>query len=293
MKIDKIVFSCSELYSPFWNIQSKIWKTKFNIHPVCLLYGDKSKCEMSEEYGEIIETQFDKTIPDILQIQFGKFFHPTTETETTWLIGDIDLIPLQTEYFLNILNKVPDDNYCHMNFSMIAQMWKVNPELLINKGSRQNGGYDLPGHHHCGKGKLFKELYFSNTSMTSVISEIVKSNNYRMDFDSKETLVRGNHWCAEETYTTQQICKHFKTRGWKGLHLYSYDRAKHSFEAKCGLEYAGDYACQKYYYDHNSKTHIYDPIKIAKKQYVEMHCSFPYKDQEESMLKVLSLAQMI
>lgn len=23
MKIDKIVFSCSELFSPFWNIQSK------------------------------------------------------------------------------------------------------------------------------------------------------------------------------------------------------------------------------------------------------------------------------
>jgi hypothetical protein len=289
MKIDKIVFSSSELYSPFWNIQSKIWKTKFNIHPVCLLYGDKSKCQMSEEYGEVIETQFDKTIPDILQIQFGKFFHPTTEPETTWLVGDIDMIPMQTEYFFNIWNNIPNDDYCHLNYSMIAQMWEVNPQLLIDRGSKLNGGYDLPGHHHCGKGKLFKELYFPNTNMTSVISEIVKSGRYRMIFGQEEIAVRGNNWCAEETYTTQKIWEHFKKREWNGVHLYGYNRTEHSFEAKVG---GMNHICPKYY-DHDSKTHIYDPIKVTQKQYIEMHCSFPYKDQEESMLKVLSLAQMI
>jgi len=39
MKIDKIVFCCSEEFSPFWNLQSFLWKEKLDIDPVCLLGG--------------------------------------------------------------------------------------------------------------------------------------------------------------------------------------------------------------------------------------------------------------
>ena len=55
MKIDKVIFSSSEEYSCWWNIQSKIWKTFLNIDPVLLLYGSKDRHNLSEEYGEIIE----------------------------------------------------------------------------------------------------------------------------------------------------------------------------------------------------------------------------------------------
>lgn len=92
MKIDKILFCSSELFSPFWNIQSRIWKTKFGIEPVCLLYGSKEKCGISEEHGQVIECQFDPSLPDIIQLQFSKFFHTTTEPNTTWMTGDIDLV---------------------------------------------------------------------------------------------------------------------------------------------------------------------------------------------------------
>ena len=43
MKIDKVIFSTSDQYSPFWNIQSKIYKEALGIEPVCLLFGKKEK----------------------------------------------------------------------------------------------------------------------------------------------------------------------------------------------------------------------------------------------------------
>ena len=51
MKIDKVVFSTSEEFSPFWNIQSYIWKEKLGIEPVCILWGDvKNTKIVSEPY---------------------------------------------------------------------------------------------------------------------------------------------------------------------------------------------------------------------------------------------------
>jgi hypothetical protein len=55
IKIDKVIFSTSERFSVFWNLNSRIWKTKLGVEPVCLLFGDRSNTNMSEEFGKIIE----------------------------------------------------------------------------------------------------------------------------------------------------------------------------------------------------------------------------------------------
>ena len=55
MKIDKIIFSTSERFSVFWNLNSKLWKTKVGIDPVCLLFGDRRNTDVTEEYGRVIE----------------------------------------------------------------------------------------------------------------------------------------------------------------------------------------------------------------------------------------------
>ena len=49
MKIDKVIFTTSVEYSDFWNINSKIFKTKLGIEPVCLLFGERSKTDVTEE----------------------------------------------------------------------------------------------------------------------------------------------------------------------------------------------------------------------------------------------------
>ena len=57
MKIDKVIMSCDDkrYYLDFWPLVSKVWKQKFNIHPVLILFGDKKELNVSEEFGTVIE----------------------------------------------------------------------------------------------------------------------------------------------------------------------------------------------------------------------------------------------
>jgi hypothetical protein len=97
MKIQKAIFSVTEPpnYSSYWNIQSKLYKEGLGIEPVCLLFVKKSNTYMTEEYGKIIEMPIIEDIPWVIQMTMSKFYHTTTESETTWIIGDMDLLPLQ------------------------------------------------------------------------------------------------------------------------------------------------------------------------------------------------------
>jgi hypothetical protein len=58
MKINKVIFSSSEEYSDFWNINSKIFKTKFGFDCVCHFFGDRANTNNSEEYGKVIDFKF-------------------------------------------------------------------------------------------------------------------------------------------------------------------------------------------------------------------------------------------
>ena len=84
MKIDKIVFSTSEEFSPFWNIQSYIWKEKLGIEPVCILWGDIKKTNMKDTYGEIIEKKYNPDLLKSFQLTWSKFYQPYTEPDKTW-----------------------------------------------------------------------------------------------------------------------------------------------------------------------------------------------------------------
>jgi len=289
MKIDKILFCSSELFSPFWNIQSRIWKTKFGIEPVCLLYGSKEKCGISEEHGQVIECQFDPSLPDIIQLQFSKFFHTTTEPNTTWMTGDIDLIPLQTEYFMQGMESIPDDGYCHLNYSMCGQMWKMPPRAFFDRGSRLTGGFDLPGHYHCAKGSLFKEILFGEDSFQQVIRKVVDSNRYGMIGAFKdEQSIRGNYWVAEETYTSERLWNHFSKRSFSKFFVKDYDRSSRSMEGKYGG--ANGSICPTAW---DGQNYIYDRNKVLSKHYVEVHCPLPFEKQEKSLISLLTLAGMI
>jgi hypothetical protein len=302
MKIDKVIFSCSETFSPFWNIQSEVWKTKFDVEPVCILFGDKKNCNLSEKYGEVIERKFDKTLPDIIQIQFYKFYHPITEPETTWIIGDIDQIPLQTEYFLNDLPSVSDDGYAHLNYTLTAQMRKttrtdgmpgLSPDSFFKVGACVNGGYDFPGHYHVAKGKLFRDLFFNKKSFEDVLRYIIDSPQYGMRSEehlrmlSKE--IHGNYWVAEESYTTEQI--------WYGLRRgYIKDffgKEYHMWEQK--IDRVGRLVDSngKWIKQWTGEDYIYDEVKLRNKGYMDLHCHRPYHEQEKAMMKILEKAGMI
>ena len=302
MKLDKVVFGCSETFSPWWNIQSRIWKTKFNVEPVCLLFGDKNKCGMSEKHGQVVEMKFDKELPDIIQIQFCKFYYPKTEPDKTWIIGDIDQIPLQTEYFLEDLPSIPDDAYAHLNYTLTAQMRPdvrtdgfpgIPADSFVKLGSYANGGFDLPGHYHVAKGHLYEKLFFNGRSFKEVLRYVIEAQRHGMiKEDARKSLnqnIHGMYWVAEEGYTSEQIWYGLKSKKISGFYGKEYhiwnqkiDRVGRLFDAQ------GRFTPQW-----TGSNYLYDENKLRNKGYMDLHCHRPYHEQEKPMMNILNIAGMI
>jgi hypothetical protein len=285
MKIDKIIFTCSEQFSPFWNLQSQIWKTKMGIEPVCLLFGNKKNAGLSEEHGEVLEQPFIEGIPTILQITMSKFLYPSVEPEKTWIVGDIDMLPLQTRYFKENLEKILSEDYAyaHLNFAGIAQSMGVNPNLFFDKGGKTTGGFDLPGHYHVAKGKLYQKLYGTMSDLKSIIERMVESKRYGM-FDPEvqkyiglDPTMHGTHWCAEENYTSEIL---FKSNSEKSISLLGmcYDNRNQRVD-RVG-------------WNPKTKTYYCDPNRLMNGEYVDIHCHRPYHEQEMALKSILRMAGM-
>jgi hypothetical protein len=219
MQIDKIVFSSSEKYSPFWNYQAKVW-SKMGITPVLLLWGKVKNTDVEDTHGEVIEMAYSDNAIKSLQMTWSKFFHTRSEPETTWLIGDIDLFPLQTHYFKDRLSAIPNDAYAHL---AARHQTSSNPTHFFDeRGGETTGGQNLPAYYHLAKGKTFDSVYqLSDLDLTEYVNHIVAlryGRNIPSHFEnlspmqiakSMETLGDQHSmepfWCADESYSSDTL----------------------------------------------------------------------------------------
>jgi hypothetical protein len=294
MKIDHIIFSSSEVFSPYWNLQSQIWKTKFGIKPLCLLFGDKKKCGMSEEYGEVYEMQAAQHLPPVLQITCSKFLAfdllPFLDRDKTYMIGDIDLFPLQTDWFTKNIEGVSNDSYLHLSLTK-------SEELSLTKfGSKADftgpGAVDMCGYYHVAKGTLYNELFNQGTFLDTV-AHIVRKNCYGLRVKVLNENIHGMgdihdaYWCAEETYTTQMIRNALLQ---SKLHLQTFgylDKEKRSYIDRDSWRYCNDAK------GWNNNDYIYDEDRLRNGEYIDIHCRRPYAQQEQQLIRVLKIANMI
>jgi len=263
MKIDKVIFSTSEEYSGFWNIQSKIFKSTLGIDPVCLLFGKKSNTDMNEEFGKVIEMEFIEDLPKILQITWSKFYYPQTEPETTWLMGDIDMIPLTKRYFQNDNLKGIDENttYVHMNIGGCARGLDLSPETWLEKGSTTMGGCDLPAHYHVAKGHIFGRVY-GNESFEQQVRKISNSQKYgvgaRCNWDWQQVEEK-YFWIAEENYSSEKLWEKYSDGVVDFVGFY-YDTRNNANRV------------DRDSWDHQTNDYVYDLQKLRSGGFVDVHC---------------------
>ena len=222
MKIDKIVFCTSEEFSPFWNIQSYLWKEKIGVEPVCLLWGKASNTNMKDTYGEIIEKEYNPDLMRSFQMTWSKFYHTLSEPDTTWMIGDMDLVPLQKEWFTTAIEDLPDDAYTHLAFGEIPKIAGKPEDLFLREGgyANGNGGMDLAAYYHVAKGSIFnKALGLDECSFGEQINRVIEDGRFVMGPSlglSREQLSRQfahipippeerYYWCADENYSSYRI----------------------------------------------------------------------------------------
>lgn len=281
MKIDKIVFACSappyvsnDDYSSFWNVQARLWQ-KMGIEPICLLFGQRDQTNLTD--GTIIEMPVEPDLPWSLQLTWSKFCHPATEPETTWIIGDMDMLPLSRKWFTENIAALPDDAYLHLNAGGIAAPRCGDPKAFERLGYQNMGGADLPAHYHVGKGRHFA-MY---GPLHEKVRHIVESNRYGLGpAEGKPPPPAGespywHYWCAEEALSSEILWNAIQN----GLDYY-------------GLIYNNSNNQQRIDRSHWSDErhdYTYSEDLCRANVFVDMHCVRPYEKQQRAAERIFSL----
>lgn len=288
MKIDKVIFSCSEppAYSSYWNTQSRLYREGLGIEPICLLHGKKDKTDMREDFGRVIEMETIPGLPWAVQMVWSKFDFTRTEPETTWMIGDIDLLPLSSRHFTENIASVPDDWYLNLNAGGISIPRMGRPDGFLSCGSERHGkdggfiGSDLPAHYHVSKGKNFERLYFAGKTFQQTVEHIVHSGRYGMGIlnnypvTEKENNPYWYYWVAEENYTSEVLWNAIKA-GQINYHGFHYCNANERL----------------WTWDKTRNDYVYDPGRVASRAIVDIHCCAvrPYALQAEALERIIAL----
>jgi hypothetical protein len=279
-KFNKIVFSSSEELSVFWNLQARIWNTVFGVQPILLLWGKKSKTTVSETYGKVIECEFNNNFPKVLQITLSKFHYPATDQQSVWMVGDIDLLPLQKKYYCDLDDVSFDERtYYHIAGSTERGIDPLRDPWTV--GEKGYGNKRLYGHSHIAKGSLFTNLFFHGRKFYDVMDFIVRSDIYGNRSHHFHRM-HEYHWCAEEDYTTHSLNNHS---------LAGHIKVHTKTPEDHGLRIERNrYLWDK---DPNFSGYQYDAEMLKSGGYVDIHCQRPFSDQERSLMDVLSCAGMI
>jgi hypothetical protein len=185
MKITKAIHSSDSnpMYLDFWPIVSKIWKIKFNIEPVLIYIDENHDIDISEEYGTVIKLKPVKDIPIYLQNLWVRYWYPSQSLEDTWIISDIDMIPISEKYFITNINQIDDNAYVHLN------------PCIDTYGT-------LPSCYHVAKGFMFKKILELHDKWEDSILHLF---NLSLGKDPGGHLFGKNHWFADEKYSSEKV----------------------------------------------------------------------------------------
>jgi hypothetical protein len=279
MKIDKVIWSATEQYSDFWNINSKIHNKFLDMDCVLLLYGKKENCDLSEEYGEIVEIDYIEGYPTTVQFVLNKFHYTRNELDTTWMIGDIDQIPLQREHFIDNIADVPDDHYVHLAENHISQVYGVETGLWRKEGAIPERCY-LTAHYHVAKGSTFTKALNLNLSLEQhVVALLEEWRAHRKKINASYAELEDQRhwgeaenkkhgvWAWEELYTTSLIHKNYLDK------FTGFERSIRDPQRRC--------------IDRGVDNCKFDPNQ--KELYVDIHCPIPYAAHKERIHNILEL----
>ena len=254
MKIDKVVLGSDDnpFYLDFWPIVSRIWRLKFGIEPILYLFTDNTKLEISEEYGKVY---YNKILPDVpinVQAQWCRYWAPSTDLDATWMISDIDMLPISKHYFINLIADVPDDKLCNTNSQVI-------------------GGFSAC--YNIAKGKTFKEIL----GLPDTFEESVKKTKFwENDFvhnieDGKGNLIRRTNWCTDETYSNS-VFREYHAKD--PTRLVIKDRP-------------GGFCARRL--DRGNEWGLWRDELVLQEYYLDAHCPRPYGSYKNSIDKLVNL----
>ena len=110
MKINRAIVSSDEnqLYVQFWPIVAKAW-TLLGIKPTLFLISNDMKVD--ETIGDVIRVKPVDGISTSLQAQCVRLLAPTRFPDEVSITSDIDMMPLNHKYFIELIKNIDDDAF--------------------------------------------------------------------------------------------------------------------------------------------------------------------------------------
>lgn len=191
MKVNRVILSSNnnDLYYPFWNILSKLYKTKFGIEPVLIFLGteeEKLECGLSDEYGEIIIYDIKVEGKLAWECTWALFYFTKFFLDDNCMIMGIDQIPTGT-YFFDLIKDIDEESYIMLTddaYKTSGLTW-------------ENGGIS-PSAYHIAKGKVFNDIYKFEDTFEEELDKIKKLNLKTMWANETGTKT----WGYDETYSS-------------------------------------------------------------------------------------------
>jgi hypothetical protein len=266
MKIQKVIFSSSEEYGDFWEPISKIFYEKLGIEPVLIYFGEN---KLSEQYGKVYYQKY-LTYPKIIQLLFARIWFTKLEPNTTWLLGDIDLFPLQKYRFVDLIKDIPDDFHVHLMENRISNP----PDLWKIKGPK-DGGADLCAHNHVAKGYVFDQNFDLHDTFEDSC-KFLYENKYGLGFFSKDWDSESKrYYCCCEQYTTERLRSKLNDVNFQGFYS---DHNQHISRLGNALN------------DRGNLISYYDENLLRNQWYIDFHSIRPYTKYKDTIDSILSIA---
>ncbi len=157
LKIDRVILGCdaNPMYADFWPLVAKTWKEIVGVKPTLALIAPKD-FPIDETIGDVIRFDPISGMPTSFQAQIIRLLLPAYFENEVCIISDMDMIPLQRDYFVNSAMHVPENNF-----------------VVYKDGAFDAGHFkEYPMCYNVALGKTFKEI-FQITSLDD-IPDIIK-----------------------------------------------------------------------------------------------------------------------
>lgn len=171
LKIDRVILSCdtNPTYIQFWPIVAKAWKELIGIQPTLALIAEDD-VDIDTSLGDIIRIKPIPNIPTSLQAQVIRLFLPAYFENEVCLISDIDMLPLNKDYFIDSIKNIPENKFV------------VYRNMAYGNMSR------FPMCYNAGKGSLFKEI-FKIRNINEISGKIKDWHSLKLGWDTDEKML--------------------------------------------------------------------------------------------------------
>lgn len=178
-KIDRVILSSNDnpMYLQFWPLVANAWQKLIGIKPTLILIAEDN-IQVDETVGEVIRLKPISGISTASYAQIIRLLAPIFFENEISIISDIDMLPLNKDYFINSVKDIPDDKFV------------VYRDMAYGKDSLR-----FPMCYNAGKGYLFKDIFKIN-SVNDIENKI------------KEWVKKGCSW------ETDEVMLYTHVRGW-------------------------------------------------------------------------------